>query len=133
MKQSILFILIANVFFICTSCGTTLESKHKPIIPEAKPVSDFFSASKTGDIALIKSAYSENMKNRIGSSDEEWKAFTKKYQDYWPAFFGEYDLNNLHYRFEGNDSKGIIYVTYKVELPGLMVIKEKSGWKINER
>ena len=43
-------------------------------------------------------------------------------------------LEDFAFEFSGGEEKGVLSIVHKgKKLPGLRVIKEKTGWKVNER
>ena len=126
-------IVAAMGMYMAASCSPEKEPEHNSRIPQAEPVVNQLLAAKKSDPELLKSVFSKEVIRRIESLDREWPEVLRMYSDLWSETFGDYDVDNFYYRFEGDESKGTVHITYKVELPGLNVVKEESGWKINER
>jgi len=111
------------------------ERKHKKsaaISPQVKPIADWLDSIKVSNLQLFKSVYSEKMKASL--EKRGWDKVLKEYQDSCEKAFGDYDLTDFRFSFEGDDKSGAVKITFKGEqLPPLSVTKENNKWKINER
>ncbi len=100
--------------------------------PQVKPIADWLDSIKVSNLQLFKSVYSEKMKASL--EKRGWDKVLKEYQDSCEKAFGDYDLTDFRFSFEGDDKSGAVKITFKGEqLPPLSVTKENNKWKINER
>ena len=108
------------------------QKKNAVIPPQAKPIADWLDSIKVSNLQLFKSVYSEKMKASL--EKRGWDKVLKEYQDSCEKTFGDYDLTDFRFSFEGDDKSGAVKITFKGEqLPPLSVTKENNKWKINER
>lgn len=108
------------------------QKKSAAISPQVKPIADWLDSIKASNLHLFKSVYSEKMK--AGLEKRGWDKVLKEYQDSCKRAFGDYDLANFGFSFEGDDKSGAVKITFKGEqLAPLSVTKENNEWKINER
>jgi hypothetical protein len=108
------------------------QKKSAAISPQVKPIADWLDSIKASNLQLFKSVYSEKMK--AGLEKRGWDKVLKEYQDSCEKAFGDYDLADFGFSFEGDDKAGAVEITFKdKQLPPLSVTKENNKWKINER
>ncbi len=102
-------------------------------VPQAQPIQDLLVAVKTGDQALLKSVFSEQLQARIGHAG--WKKPLAEYTRGFEADFGDFEIADFSYRFEGDAEAGMVFITVagKPTPGGLLVIREGDAWKMNER
>jgi hypothetical protein len=112
--------------------SSTAQSNARASVPQAQPVVVWFSAVKNGNQEELKTAFSEAMRQRF--DQEGWAKVLKTYQDGFKQAFGDYKLEDFTFEFAGGDDKGYVVVVHKgMKLPGVLVVKEKTGWRVNER
>jgi len=108
------------------------QKKSAAIPPQAKPIADWLDSIKVSNLQLFKSVYSEKMKARL--EKRGWDKVLKEYQDSCEKAFGDYDLTDFRFSFEGDDKSGAVAITFEgKQLAPLSVTKENNKWKINER
>lgn len=101
-------------------------------VPQARPVSIWFSAVKNGNQDQLKTAFSESMRRQF--DQEGWAKVLMTYQDLFRSAFGDYTLEDFSFAFTGGEDRGHVLVTFKgMAMPGLQVVREETGWKVNER
>jgi hypothetical protein len=101
-------------------------------VPQARPVSIWFSAVKNGNEDQLKTAFSESMRRQF--DQEGWAKVLMTYQELFRSAFGDYKLEDFSFAFTGGEDSGAVLVTFKgMVMPGLQVVREETGWKVNER
>lgn len=110
---------------------------------EVKPVSNWFRSVQTSDLALFRSVWSETMLTRMPALDDEekWKEALRKYATAWERAFGAYQLSDFSFTYAGDGEKGVVTIDFRStrlpesprKLPGIRVVKEPAGWRIDER
>jgi len=108
------------------------QERSAEIPPQAKPVVNWLQAMKTSNLELFKSVYSQRMQARF--ENQGWNESFSKYQHLCRVEFGDFELTDFWFSFEGDEQAGKVKITFKDRLlPPLDVIKDNDEWKINER
>jgi hypothetical protein len=99
---------------------------------EAAPVIAVLKAVKDSDVAGFKNAYSKEISEDKGQGD--WDKNLKEAQVNMNKLFGDYQLNDFSFTFDGDSEKGKVTLSHKgLEAFPLNVIKEGDTWKVDER
>ena len=84
------------------------------------------------DVGLFKIVFSSRM--RIVFAKEGWEETLKTYVKLFAEEFGDYDLADFEYGYEGDDDHGEVLVSFQGKRHGpLKVIKEDGAWRVDER
>ena len=84
------------------------------------------------DRERLKTVFSREMRKSL--EKEGWDNVLKNYQTGFEKEFGDYKLEDFIFEYSGSEQEGKVLIGYKEKkLPGLQVIKESTGWKLNER
>ena len=128
------------------SCGTTdapesagAQPKSTPsakpaatLPAPAKTVRGWIRAVKLGDKAGFKTAFSEQMQRTHDA--QGWDEMLTAYQTRWKEEFNDYKVDDFRFRFDGDQAKGKVIVSYKSEdQPPLAVKNEGGSWKIDQQ
>jgi len=102
------------------------------IPPQAVPVYNMLKATETLDAGLFKCVwYSGTLEMWSSWGVKDYEATVREWRKSWRKELGRYDLRNVRYRYEGDDSRGIVNIIYKgKEHDGLFVIREDGVWKL---
>lgn len=102
------------------------------LAPQARPVVAWLSAVKSGDEDQLKNAFSTMMRQQF--EREGWPAVLSTYRDVFKQAFGDYGVEDFTLTFSGGDDSGRVAIGYKgAKLPSVLVVREGSEWKLNER
>ncbi len=126
--------LLAAVLCVMLSAHVSGQAPTSaPAIPlQARSVAVWFMAVKAGDQEQLKTVFSETMRRQF--EREGWDSVARTYREVFTREFGDYTLEEFSFAFKGDESRGYVSVAHKGRtLPGVMVIYEKSEWKVNER
>jgi hypothetical protein len=126
-----------SILVMCVTVGSLVAAdapeKSKGVIPQTRPVVALLKAVKAGDTEQMKDAYSEKFQKQIEKLGG-WDKNLKYYGRAFKAFFGDYQLDEFTFGYSGGDDAGKVSITHKgKKVPGMKVVKEKGGWKINQR
>jgi hypothetical protein len=129
---------IICLMFLACSCSTTREGTPtvlERIEPQARPVATLLIAVQDEDMRLFKSAFSSRMQKSITSEGQgEWRVGMREYKTLFAKEFGNYQIDDFEFSFSGDGQKGHVGVVLRGrELPGLAVIQEGPGWKLDEK
>jgi hypothetical protein len=105
-------------------------------IPQTAPIVNLLSAIKSGDSAPLKSVWSKRMIERINpeGAEETWEEVLQEYSEVFKHYYGDFELEDFRFSFEGDETKGKLITDFKGERAGdLQIIKEGSEWKMDER
>jgi hypothetical protein len=105
---------------ICTSTETSV------------PMIAILEAAKHSDITQFREAYSSRIRQDSGQQD--WSKNLQAAQATLREKFGDYQLNDFTFSFEGDDQKGKLGTSYKVKQQFVIaVVKEEGYWRLDER
>jgi hypothetical protein len=123
-------VLVLSVFIVGSACGADAPAE-KSIIPQAEPVLAWIKGSKTGDQAVLKTAFSAKvLKEHDGTG---WEEVARRYKAIYANLYGDYQLDEFSFEFTGDEEKGRIKIIHpRKTLQGIAVIKEGGKWKVNE-
>lgn len=135
-KPRLVVVLLAMIISI-VACGMEKDDSGEAfqrVVPEARPAVILLQAAKAGDLELLKTAFSVPMKSRVDRDGPEgWEELLNTYQELFSAFFGEYSIDEFEFEFAGSEAEGEVTVRHSgQEFPGLYVVIEDGGWKLNE-
>jgi hypothetical protein len=89
-------------------------------------------AAKNSNIRMFKEAYSKRIQQEDQQSD-----WAKNLQDAKATMnqkFGDYQLSDFKFTFEGDEVKGKLDVTFKgTQQFALAIVREDGVWKLDER
>ena len=129
------FVIILALLLTGAATLVALSAAQSPTpasVPQARPVFILLSAVKNGDQEQLKTAFSESMRRQF--DQEGWGKVLMTYQDLFRSAFGDYTLEDFSFAFTGGEDSGAVLVTFKVmAMPGLLVVRENTEWKVNER
>ena len=112
--------------------ATTVSAQNDELIPQARPVSAWFTAVRSGNLEQLKDAFSAAMQRQFDQIG--WGEVLAGYQDLFRKAFGDYSLADFRFEFAGGEERGQVNVEHKGnKLPGVRVIRESTGWKVDER
>lgn len=128
----VVILMLASIF---TACSLIPLAGRQKIIPEAEPVFNWLKAVKTSDPDLLKTVFSERMIRKFKDKETDWTELLNIYSGVFSEKYGEYNLEDFSFTFEGGSKSGNVIIFSEVGSSGLTVyvIKEKKGWKVNER
>ena len=131
-KSTLASLLLAGIL---SACSLIPLSEEGEVIPQAEPVLNWLKAAKNSDPDLLKNVFSERMIKTFKTNEKNWPELLNIYQKVFKDKFGEYDLNDFSFTFEGGSKKGNVIIFKGAGSSGLpvYVIKEKKQWKVNER
>ena len=96
------------------------------------PMTAMLKAAKNSDVKMFKEAYSKRIREDDGQND--WGKNLKEAQATLKEKFGDYQLSDFTFSFEGDELKGKLAVSFKnnrqVELT---IVKEDGAWRLDER
>ena len=105
---------------------------RRAIPPQAVPVGNWAEACTTSDVELLKTVFSSRMRTVFAKAG--WEETLKTYVKLFAEDFGDYDLADFEYGYEGDDAHGEVLVSFQGKRHGrLRVIKEDGAGKIDER
>jgi hypothetical protein len=124
-------ILCFAVFGIFLSIATPGAQKVKSP-PEAAPVIAVLKAVKESDVKAFKNAYSKRIREDKDQGD--WDKNLKEAQDNIRKMYGDYQLGDFTFTFDGDEEMGKVSFTHKNgKQLDLDVIKEGKEWKVDKR
>ena len=84
------------------------------------------------DVTAFKNAYSKRIREDKDQGD--WEKNLKEAQAAMKKQFGDFQLKDFGFKFEGDKVKGKVALSHKgKEMFPLAVIKEGGNWKVDER
>jgi hypothetical protein len=116
--------------------GTEEITPHGTTIPQAAPIVNLLSSIKAGDSGSLKSVWSKRMIERINpeGTEEKWEEVLGEYSDTFEHYYGDFELEDFRFSYEGDEMSGKLITDFKEERVGpLKVIKEGGEWKLDER
>ena len=114
------------------SPATIVSAQDAELIPPARPVFAWFAAVKSGNLEQLKSAFSAEMERQF--DEIGWGEVLARYQAGFRNAFGEYALSDFRFEFVGGEERGQVNVEHKGnKFPAVRVIRESTGWKVDER
>lgn len=129
--SALLLSLILNLSLVAGWPQAGPDEAHN-IVPPAQPVVRWLKAVKAGDQKLLKTVFSETMRKEF--DEVGWDKVLKTYQEVFGREIGDYKLEEFAFEYTGGEDEGEVLVVHKgKKFPGLRVIKEQAGWKVNER
>ena len=124
-------ILCSAVLGISLSLATPAAKQMKPP-PEAAPVIAVLKAVKESDVKAFKNAYSRRIREDKDQGD--WDKNLKEAQDNIRKMYGDYQLGDFTFTFDGDEEMGKVSFTHKNgKQLDLDVIKEGKEWKVDKR
>jgi hypothetical protein len=110
---------------------TTTQSAGGVVV-QAQPVYTWLQAVQEGDADQLQGAFSARMRKVFEA--EGWKSVLTRYRNAFEQAFGDYRLEEFTFTFAGGEQDGKVVIVHKGRaLPGVMVVREPGGWKVNER
>ena len=134
----ICLLLISTMAFGVDVDREVKEERLPSVIPQAVPVADWIKAVLKDDIGLYRTVWSSELFVREGVdagdlADEDWQEALDFHKETFESVFGEYDLADFSFRYEGDEKKGAVIVKFKdMEPDKLQVVKDGLEWKLNE-
>lgn len=124
--------LLTFSLLVATDSTQDRQDNAKHLIPQAQPVIKWLVAVKKGDEKGLKQAFSERMRERF--NEEGWGKVLKTYQKAFKKQFGNYQLKDFVFEYDGGEQEGTVSILHKGrKLPSVQVIKEDADWRVNER
>lgn len=125
--------------FECDSTGVSVQisapENQRPNRPDtvtSAPMAAMLQAAKISDAAAFRDAYSKRIREDNQQSD--WGKNLQMAQAALKEKFGDYELTDFTYSFEGDDLKGKLAVSFKgKQQVALAIVKEDDAWKLDER
>lgn len=100
--------------------------------PPSAPFLALLSAAKLSDVAGMKNAYSQRIREESARSD--WNENLRDAQTSLRKLFGDYQLAQFGFTFSGNTDKGTLSISHNGKQgAALKVVKEGNQWKLDER
>ena len=101
-------------------------------VPQVRPVIAWLSAVKSGDQDQLKLAFSADMQRQF--EKDGWSKVLDIYRQSFQRAFGDYALSDFSFEFIGGEDSGHVNVAHNGnQWPAVRVIRENTGWKVNER
>jgi hypothetical protein len=111
---------------------TTIRAQDAGGTPQTRPVMVWFSAVSSGNLEQLKTAFSTSMQRQF--EQEGWARVLETYQDSFRKAFGDYSLADFRLEFAGGEDRGYVNVLHRGnKLPAVRVVRESTGWKVDER
>ena len=133
MMRSLLVVVIALAASVASLQSQSAElAQDAAVIPQVRPVLTWLSAVKSGDPDQLKLAFSASMQRQF--ERDGWLNVLDRYQDSFQRAFGDYALSDFTFDFVGGGDSGHVTIAHNGnKLPAVSVIRESTGWKVNER
>ena len=107
---------------------SVLGKKH---IEQSTPFENILISIKTDSAALFRDAFSKQIIGEDTAIDK-WQERLEEAKGKLGSRFGDFELTDFTYEFDANQSRLAVY--WKGEkVINMEVVKEKSGWKLNEK
>jgi hypothetical protein len=104
----------------------------RPRIETSAPVVAMLKAAKNADATMFREAYSKRIRQEDQQAD--WGKNLHEAQTTLKETFGDYQLGDFTYSFEGNDLQGKLAISFKGKKQfAIAIIKEEGAWKLDER
>jgi uncharacterized protein YlxW (UPF0749 family) len=117
--------LLAAFLLSCTSSDSRRSETSAPMIA-------ILEAAKHSDTTQFREAYSSRIRQDPGQQD--WSKNLQEAQTTLKEKFGDYQLSDFAFSFEGDDQKGKLGVSFKGKQQfALAIVKEGGAWKLDER
>jgi len=118
-------------FCLLTVCFLSCSRKSDPQAATSAPMVAVLEAAKKSDVKMFMNAYSERIRNDTGQGD--WDRNLKEAQARINATFGDFQLSDFTFSFEGDAVKGKLAVSFKGNKQfEFDVVKENDAWKLDE-
>ena len=89
-------------------------------------------AAKHSDTIEFKAAYSSRI--QLESGQQDWSKNLREAQTTLKEKFGDYQLNDFAFAFEGDEQKGKLGIFFKSKPQfTIAVVKEAGAWRLDER
>lgn len=124
-----------RLLLLLTTLGLLFTGAHaqESKLAQAQPMLAVLRASRVGDVAAFKSAFSKAVINEAKTEKRDWKELTKKTHEALEKEFAGYKLGDFTFYFAGNDKGGDLTIFFKGKPSEKMqVVHETDGWKLNE-
>ena len=96
------------------------------------PVVAILEAAKNSDTRMFKEAYSKRIQQEGQQSD--WSKNLEEAKATMKQKFGDYQLSDFGFTFEGDELKGKLGIAFKGRQQfTLAIVKEDGVWKLDER
>jgi len=129
-REAAQLLRIAEVWEELDSGGEANVAGQVP--PQAQPVAALLKAVRTQDPQLLKTVFSTNLRKEMELQGLE--SVLKVYERVFEDQFGKYDPGDFRFQYQGDADEGKVFVLYQGKrAPGLRVIREEGGWKVDER
>ena len=129
------FAIVLALVTVGASIGPDLSAAQGNVNvsrPEIQPVIVWFNAIKNGDQEALKTAFSERMRQQF--DEIGWAKVLMMYQDGFKQVLGDFKLEDFAFEFTGGEDSGHVAIAHKgTQLPAVQVLREKTGWRVNER
>jgi hypothetical protein len=123
-QNALSLLLIAFI----VSCST----HSQPRSFEAAPMIAVLEAAKSDSVKTFKNAYSKRIQGEDAQSD--WTKNLKEAKENMRRLYGDYQLRDFAFAFDGDAVKGKLAISFKGTKPfDLAVIKGDGEWKLDER
>lgn len=133
MTRGLLVVVIALAASVVSLQSQSAESAQDAVvIPQARPVLTWLRAVKSGDPDQLKLAFSASMQRQF--ERDGWSNVLDIYRDSFQRAFGDYALSDFTFEFVGDADSGHVNIAHGGnKWPSILVIRESTGWKVNER
>ena len=112
--------------------AASVLAQDAEVAPQTRPVLVWLSAVKSGNQDQLKTAFSATMQKQFEQLG--WPLVLDNYRQAFQKAFGDYVLADFSFEFVGGEDSGHVNVVHKGnKWPGVLVIRESTGWKVNER
>lgn len=140
------FICVLGVSVLTAACQSTkmpsetndgdyensVSFSTRSISPQAQPIVAWLHAAKLNDVEQLELVFSERMKRKF--KKDRWSDLLEGYQIAFKHDFGDYEMEDFTFEFNGDKDKGEVIVFHNgVTYGGLSVVKEKESWRVDER
>jgi hypothetical protein len=117
--------LLAATFLSCSPPQSPSAATSAPMVAILK-------AAKNADATVFREAYSKRI--RQDNPQADWGKNLHEAQTTLKEKFGDYQLGDFTYSFEGNDLQGKLAVSFKGKKQlAIAILKEEGAWKLDER
>ena len=125
--------LVAALLAVALSWSAPgLIAQDAEVIPQARPVLVWLSAVKSGNQDQLKTAFSAAMQRQF--EERGWGNVLMIYQEAFQKAFGDYAVADFSFEFAGGEDRGHVNIMHRGnKWPAVLVIRESTGWKVNER
>ena len=89
-------------------------------------------AAKHSDTTQFREAYCSRIVQESGQ--QNWSKNLQEAQTTLKKKFGDYQLSDFAFSFEGDDLKGKLDISFKGKQQfAIAIVKEREGWRLDER